>query len=168
MKKELPVRKKIRLKGNDYASPGYYFITICCKDREKLLWINKPDVGAIINRPQVELSKYGQITENAIHEIEKHYRRVTVDKYVIMPNHVHMILIIHSDKDGRLIIASTNDNISIVVQQLKQQISKQIGLAIWQKSYHDHIIRGEYDYQKIWNYIDVNPMQWEKDCFFIE
>ena len=86
-----------------------------------------PDVGAIINRPKavVLLSEYGRIAETAILEIPKHYHDVAVDKYVIMPNHIHMILgLTH----GRLIIAPTN--VSTIVQQLKRCVSKQIGYSI--------------------------------------
>jgi len=85
-----------------------------------------------------------------------------VDKYVIMPNHIHLILLI-SDDHGRAMRAPT---ISTVVNQLKGYVSKQIGYSIWQKLFHDHIIRNNADYLDIWKYIDENPVRWHEDCFY--
>lgn len=165
---DLPKRKKIRLQGYDYSQNGLYFVTFCVKDRHELLG---RIVGAIINRPinnaqypNVELSEYGLITDDSINDISNHYPDISVDKYVIMPNHIHMILMIQNENaNGRLIIAPT---ISTVIQQLKRNISQKIGFSIWQKSFHDHIIRNEKEYLKIWQYIDENPLKWEDDCYF--
>ena len=164
-------RKSIRLHGYDYTSAGYYFITICVKDKNELLG---SVVGAITNRPNaaVELSEYGNITDNAINEIPIHYEGVAIDKYVIMPNHIHMIMTLGNGcgngrgfDNGRLIIAPTS--VSVVIQQLKRHISKQIGFSIWQKSFHDHIIRDEAEYQRIWQYIDNNPVLWDEDMYHV-
>ena len=57
--------------------------------------------------------------------------------------------------------------ISRIVQQIKGVVTKQIGYSIWQKLFHDHVIRGENDYLKIWQYIDDNPAKWEEDCFYV-
>ena len=91
-------------------------------------------VGAITNRPyaSVKLSEYGHITDDAINEIPVRYEGVAVDNYVIMPNHIHLIM---TFDNGRLIIAPTS--VSVVIQELKRHISKQIGFSIWQKSFHD-------------------------------
>jgi len=121
-------------------------------------------VGAIINRPQMQLSEYGVLIDNSINEIPLHYPDIIIDKYGIMPNHIHIILFnLHNDENGRLIIAPTN--ISVVIQQLKRYISKRTGFTIWQKSFHDHIIRNEEDYKRIWRYIDDNPSQWALDRY---
>lgn len=158
---ELPKRKRQRLINYDYSNNGAYFITICVKDKRELLWNNA--VGAILNRPM--LSEYGLVVEEAINVIPLYYPMITVDKYVIMPNHVHIILLINTNynNDGRLRIAPT---ISTIIQQTKRRASKQIGISLWQKSFHDHIIRGESDYQKIWQYIDTNPQKWSEDCYY--
>ncbi|MEG0035657.1 MAG: transposase, partial [Oscillospiraceae bacterium] len=115
-------------------------------------------------RPQnsAELSKFGDVTDHAINEIPKHYPSVSVDKYIIMPNHVHMILRLY-DNDGRAMRAPT---IATIINQMKGYTTKQIGFSLWQKLYHDHIIRTEEEYEKIWTYIDGNPMNWETDCFY--
>ena len=156
---ELPKRKNIRLKDYDYSSSGAYFITICTQNRRNFFG---DVVGAIINR--LSLSKCGYVAENAIKGISNHYDGVAVDKYVVMPNHIHMIIFLNNhDKNGRLVIAPT---ISTVIQQMKRHVSKQIGYPIWQKSYHDHIIRDEADYLRIWQYIDENPAKWAEDEYY--
>ena len=96
MKNELPVRKKNRLVNYDYSSSGAYFLTICTKDRVNLFW-NKcqPDpVGEDIILPpdEIQLSIYGRITEHAVRAIPEHYAHIKLDHYVIMPNHIHLLL----------------------------------------------------------------------------
>jgi len=154
-------RKPNRLKTYDYSSPGAYFVTICTKERKNLLWKH---VGASIARPEdVTLSVQGEIVDQAIQNISVHYPAISVDQYVIMPNHIHLLLQIHSDREGNAMQAPS---ISIVVQQMKGFVSKQLGYSIWQKLFHDHVIRNEEDYCKIWNYIAGNPMKWTEDCFY--
>ena len=132
------------------------------RTEKNLFWEN---VGASIARPQdVVLSGYGLVVQEAIRNISLIYPAVVVDHYVIMPNHIHLLLRIETDRDGRPMVAPT---VSKVIQQLKGYITKQIGWSIWQKLFHDHVIRGERDYQKIWNYIEGNPMKWNEDCFYM-
>ena len=160
---ELPKRKQNRLAEYDYSQPNAYFITICTKNKEKLFWEN---VGASIARPQnMKLSPYGKIVKEAIENIPYIYPAITVDNYVVMPNHIHLLLQIHTDVNGRAMLAPT---ISKVVQQMKGYVSKKIGASIWQKLFHDHVIRGEQDYLEIWNYIEGNPSKWEEDCFYVK
>ena len=149
---DYPTRKPNRLVGYDYSSTGAYFITVCTKDRKKIFWESE---GATIGRPnEIVLSKYGLIVEEAILNISKHYPAVTVDKYIVMPDHIHLLLQIHNDNDGRPMVAPT---ISNVVKQMKGYVSKQIGFPVWQKLFDDHVIRNQNDYNEIWQYIDNNP-----------
>ena len=156
---DLPKRKSNRLPDFDYRTPGAYFITICTKDRKCLLW---DTVGESIARPR--LSKYGLVVQKAICDIPKHYPAISIDHYVVMPNHVHLLLQINNDADGRPMVAPT---ISTVVQQFKGIVSKQIGHSIWQKGFYDHVVRGEADYLEIWNYIEGNPGKWPEDKLHI-
>ena len=152
---ELPKRKQNRLTEYDYSTPHAYFITICTNNRRNLFWMN---TGAIIHDPkEVKLSKYGMIVDASIKEISKHYPAVSVDNYAIMPNHVHLLLQIHTDCGGRSMIAPT---ISTVVRLMKGSVSKQVGFSVWQKGFHDHVVRNETDYQEIWKYIAGNPVKW--------
>ncbi len=156
----LPKRKPARLKGYDYSTPGAYFITICVKDRKQLLSKIVGDDAHIV--PQNNLSEIGLICDRYINNINIKYENVTVDKYVIMPNHIHLIIFLN----GTMRASSPTKNIETIVRSFKTMVAKEIGNSIWQRSYHDHIIRGEKDYQKIWEYIDTNVIRWEKDCFY--
>ena len=157
---DIPKRKPNRLPDFDYCTPGAYFITICTKDRRNLFWT---DVGASIARPQ--LTRWGKITADSICDMPNHYPAISIDHYVVMPNHIHILLQINTDADGRPMVAPT---ISTVIQQLKGIVTKRIGQSVWQKLYHDHVIRGQQDYLKIWEYIDNNPARWTEDCFYME
>ena len=147
---ELPKRKNIRLKDFDYSQNGYYYVTICTKDRKNLFW---ESVGADIIRPN--LSKYGKIVNTAINAISTHYPNIKIGEYVIMPDHIHMIMIISNDENGRMISAPTKP-LSTVIGQMKRWVSKEIGFSVWQKSYYDHIIRDESDYMVKAEYIMNN------------
>ena len=158
---ELKRRKQNRLKNYDYSQPNAYFITICTENRRNMFWEN---VGASIARPEdVRLSGYGRIVDESIRDIPNYYKAITVDRYVVMPNHIHLLIQIHSDVNGRAMLAPT---VSTVVAQLKGAITKKIGHSVWQKLFHDHVIRSQKDYEKIWNYIEGNPMKWSEDCFY--
>ena len=145
-----PQRKRNRLKDYDYGQAGAYFITICVKERQKLLG---DIVGADAHiGPHIELSEWGQIADAFIRNM------VGVDKYCVMPNHIHLLL--RSDGAGPPIPQG--------VQSFKILVSKACGFSIFQRSYHDHIIRGERDYQEIWRYIEENPRKWQLDRFFVD
>ena len=160
---ECPARKPNRLSSYDYSTPGAYFLTLCTKNKQCILG---SVVGASIARPAtVALSAMGKIVEKAILQIPAHYPAVTVDQYVVMPNHVHLLLQIHTGESGRPMVAPT---VSRIMQQMKGAVTKQIGQSVWQKLYHDHVIRSWTQYQKIGEYIQNNPIRWEKDCFYVE
>ncbi|HPE94549.1 MAG TPA: transposase [Bacillota bacterium] len=159
---ELPKRKKIRLEGYDYSSAGVYFVTICVVNRNALLWNN---VGANCVRPNElpPLSDIGKIVDNEIQKLNTIYENVVVDKYCIMPDHIHAIIMILSDESGRTKFAPT---LSRIIKQFKGSITKQIGFSIWQKSFHDRIIRNEKGYHEVWQYIDENPLKCQEDGFY--
>jgi len=158
---ELPKRKQNRLKEYDYSTPNAYFITICTEKRRNLFWT---DVEAIIDCPcRVPLTHLGRIAERCIEEIPNHYPAVSVDHYVIMPNHIHMLLQIHSDGSGRSMIAPT---VSTVVRLMKGAVSKAVGYPIWQKGFYDHVARNQRDYEEIWRYIEGNPGKWKEDKLY--
>ena len=166
MKEKSPERKPTRLKYFDYSTPGVYFITICTKDRKQLL--SEIIVGdGVLDVPQNMLTDYGRIADKYINQINEFYGHISVDKYVIMPNHVHFILSIENAENGTSRTPSpTNSEISKFVSTFKRFCNKEYGANIWQRSFHDHIIRNQKDYEKIWKYIDGNVLNWEKDCFY--
>lgn len=164
----LPKRRKNRLTEYDYSQNGAYFITICTQGRRQILWKSaSAPVGASIARPQQTpaLSRTGKVVEACIIEIAERYPHISVEKYVIMPNHIHLLLLVQREPGGRAMLAPT---VSTVIQQFKGAVSKRLGFTIWQKSFHDHVVRTEHGYRQIWNYIDTNPQNWHKDCFYEE
>ena len=147
---ELPKRKQIRIENYDYSTPGAYFITVCTADRKPILW----NVGAATCRP--DLSKIGAVVETAILQISEHYPAVSVDKYCVMPDHIHMILSINAGEAGRQIAAPT---VSTAVGHMKRWVSLQIGRSVWQKSFVDRVIRNDEGYRAVWEYIENNPIK---------
>ena len=168
---ELPTRKKNRLEGYDYSSRGAYFITICLADRNTLLW----EQGVPIVQPdQPPLSQHGRIVDTAIRQIATHYDNIVLDRYCIMPDHVHMIVFILMDENTRS--ASRDDeqknrahtSLQTMVGSMKRWASKQIGFSIWQKSFHDKVLWNQGAYHEVCQYIYENPMHYSEDsigCF---
>ena len=115
--------------------------------------------------PKIKLSEIGAIVEKYILSTNN-INELTVDKYVIMPNHIHLILFLQNQNGTSRAPSPTNNIISHSISTLKRFVNKDVGYNIFQRSFHDHIIRGEKDYLKIWNYIDTNPQKWEEDCFY--
>lgn len=142
----LPQRRQARLKEFDYSSNGFYFITICTKERKCILSkIEKQPDGSVLH----QLTQYGRIAESYLVAIPG------IDQFVIMPNHVHMI--IHKT-NGKPI---TSD-----IRSFKALVTKNIGISIWQRSFYDHVIRDEADYLIKWRYIDENPEKWANDEYY--
>ena len=162
---KLPVRKPNRLPDYDYSTPGAYFLTVCTQDR-------KPILGSIVgggdlDAPKVALSKAGAVVRKHI-LLSNRINGVTIDKYVIMPNHIHLIVLVDGKAAGGTSRAPspTNAVIPHFVSTLKRFCQREIGGTLFQRSYHDHVVRDEADYLKIWQYIDTNPAKWEADCFY--
>jgi len=174
-------RKVNRLIEFDYSQNGCYFVTVCTQDRRCLFGEIKgmtetggsknvgeriafPHDVAINNlqRPYMELSTLGKIVNDKIRMISQIYGSVLVNQYVIMPNHIHMIIEIDDDfnEGGNALRSPT---MSTIITQFKGAVSKATGQKFWQKSFHDHIIRNQFDYENIWNYIDTNIDNWHKD-----
>ncbi len=161
---EYSERKSPRLKGFDYSAPGIYFVTVCTYKMRMLFWENPmcPDAISIADR----LNFAGKIAEDAIRSLPEKFP-VKIDKYVVMPNHIHLILTVKEleMKNERI------GTVSLAIRNIKMNISKQlhnlkIEDSIWQRSFHDHIIRNEKEYQMIWQYIENNPRKWAEDCFY--
>jgi len=158
MEKELPVRKKIRLEGYDYSQAGYYYVTMCVQNRHEIL-------GRIVGTtapgrpPYVELTPLGVCADETIRIANKN--GVKIDKYVIMPNHIHIIVVLTSDDRRR-------SSLQQVVRNIKSYVTKWAGFSLWQPKFHEEIIRNEKDYQRIWHYIDNNPAKWAEDDYFVK
>lgn len=152
------IRKPNRLPDYDYSQNGAYFVTICIKDREPIL--SKISVGANC----VRLTDFGKVVDDEIKKMNTVYGCVFVDNYVIMPNHIH--LLIRIENDGRR--PQVAPTVSRIIKQFKGSVTKQIGMSVWQKGFYDHVVRDEYDYQIRWKYIDDNPSKWAEDELYIK
>ena len=178
----LPQRKKNRLQNYDYSQCGAYFVTICAKDRANLFGEivgatvpGRPNTQYYPNTqyrpntryypntaqycPYVHLNEIGEIINIAI--LHNNRNGIIIDKYVIMPNHIHMIVVIETQAGDR-----GRSPLQTIIRNMKAYVTKQIGFSPWQKSFHDHIIRNEKDYLRIAKYIENNPAKWEEDYFY--
>lgn len=172
MNKILPQRKHNRLKGFDYSSSGWYFVTICTKNREIFF-------GEVINRKMV-LNDYGRIVKQCWFDLSNHYLNCLLDEFIVMPNHIHGIIVIKNIKyvgaifkspniTGEINFAPTNKKLSLstIMKWFKSissiQIRKYKHLFQWQRSFYDHIIRNEKSLFAIREYIRNNPLKWEDD-----
>jgi len=148
-------RKPNRLKNYDYSSQGVYFITVCTKDRKCIL--SQIVGGDVLIAPQTNLTHCGEIARKYIESMPG------IDKYVIMPNHIHLLIAI----DGLMKASAPTISVPNLIRSFKVLVSKEIGQSIWQRSYHDHIIRDEEDYINHLQYIEDNPAGWLEDKYYI-
>ena len=165
MQTQLKSRKPVRLRNFDYSQNGAYFVTVCTKDRQKVL-------SNIVGEgfPLPKLLPQGKIVDDVIKEIPQKYNCVKIDKYVIMPDHIHLLISI-TKINGR---GNPSPTIETVMGWFKYQATKKInqatgnvGKKVFQRSFFDHIIRNENDYREIWGYIENNPARWQEDKFYI-
>ncbi|MCL4272921.1 MAG: hypothetical protein KJZ77_03550 [Anaerolineales bacterium] len=176
-------RRSIRLKGYDYAQEGAYFVTIVTWRREFLF-------GEIVNG-EMMLNPRGEIVDECWRSIPEHFPHAELGAYVIMPNHVHGIIMIHTTGENRI---ATNTSQSVgarhasplriasplrprgvlpgslgaIIGSFKSAVTKRIGrelneTGIWQRNYYEHIIRDEKDLQNKTDYIEANPRLWGDD-----
>ena len=166
MRKELPVRKKIRLEGYDYSGNGSYFITICTQKRLHLFG----EVGQGLC--SCRLTPIGEIIEREWYSLTERYPHITFDNFVVMPNHVHAIISINWQSEARQ-EQSPCPTIGDIICAYKSITTKLCnkndtitGRKIWHFRFHDHIIRNQDEYERIWHYIDENPAKWTEDRYY--
>ena len=161
-------RQSIRLKGFDYSSVGYYFITICCFQR-------LPCFGKIENGHMI-LNANGLIAQDEWLNTTNKRQNIELDAFVVMPNHMHGIIHItnnmqNSINSNKASFRSPSQTVGAMIRDYKSavtsQLKQQIGHAVWQRNYYEHIIRDEKSHQNISDYITNNPYNWENDEYYI-
>ncbi len=164
---DMPKRKQLRLKYYDYSQNGMYFVTICTNNRECLFNnIVGEDLCVLPNNPD-------KIASEWLKEVENKFQNVLIDKYVIMPNHIHFILAIegagaHAGVPLQEMVQwYKTQTTNAYIKGVKSGLFPKFNNKIWQRSYYEHIIRNEKNYQEIWQYIDSNILLWNKDEFFV-
>ncbi len=157
---ERPTRKQNRLSEYRYGQVGSYFVTICTQNRACLFALEQTDDAGSF--PTLPLQN--QILHRWIRETKNKYSDIRIENYVIMPDHLHMIVTIDKEHSGCILpdvirffkTMSTNEYIRAV----KDGFLPRFQGKIWQKSYYDHVIRNQTDYNEIWEYIRNNPDKW--------
>lgn len=162
-------RRSIRIPGFNYAAAGWFFVTVCTHERKSIL--------SLIENNAVNVTAFGHLTEMCWAEIPRHFPNVQVDEFVVMPNHVHGIIVIDIEQGtacraptaevfGRPVTAS----LSTIIRSFKSAASKQInevretpGSPVWQRGFYERVIRNERELIRFRNYIDGNPSRWADD-----
>lgn len=173
-------RRSIRLKGYDYSQAGAYFVTVCAQDRECFF-------GDIVDG-EIQLNNAGQMVQDVWHNLPVKYPDIETDEFVVMPNHVHGIIVMRHDncrgevsspifvspiptmKQGGETPPLQKRTLGNIVAYFKYQTTKQInrirntpGVPLWQRNYYEHIIRNEEEMNRICEYIIENPIKWTED-----
>ena len=156
-----PVRKSPRLHHYDYSQNGTYFITICTQKQHCVL--SRISVGEGLAPPALTLLPFGEIADQQLRSLSTRFPSVTVEKYVIMPNHIHILLTLRHAGG-----ASPSPTIPAIIGAFKSLTTRacKINESLFQRSFHDHVVRTEQDYAMIWAYIDQNPLKWTVDRFY--
>ncbi len=182
--------KQFRIPDHDYSTAGYYFVTICSKNRECLF-------GSVVG-DKVELTAIGQIVHDFWQQIPDHNDYIDLDAFVVMPNHIHGIIVIdrgcrNGRRNGRKTVLETDyahglstvpttkrgfqpepKSLSIMIRNYKAAVTteirrKKLSKIVWQPRFYDHVIRDEISLLNIREYIHENPINWKKDrnysCF---
>lgn len=154
-----PIRKKLRLSGYDYTKNSLYFVTICSYKKEHLF-------GEIQDEKML-LNASGIIIEDVWNDLVNHYSNIVLYEYCVMPNHFHAIIRLNKDN-----IRGNDFSLSDIIRSFKTFSSRKINLINdncnrpnWQRSFYDHIIQNQIEYEKIANYINNNPKNWKEDCY---
>jgi len=160
-------RKHPRMQGYDYSQAGYYYVTICTQG--KLPILSKIQAGLELASAVVELSEKGRIVEKQLLALQERYEFARIDKYVIMPTHIHAIVVLSEDAAG----ASPRPTLTDIICAFKSLSTRLCNLLdnvqgrkIWQASFFEEVIRSESAYLQIWEYIDANPSKWLDDIYF--
>jgi putative transposase len=152
---ELHHRRSIRLKGYDYSTAGAYFITICTHDREQLF-------GDIVDRTMV-LNKLGNIAQLHWQKLERYHANLILDRSVVMPNHLHGIMILDSSIEDSKPISEIIGSFKAFSAREINKIRKLKGVPVWQRNYYERIIRTETELDYVRQYIVNNPINWQID-----
>lgn len=161
---ELPRRKSTHLRHYDYANPGYYFVTICTRDKQCLF-------GDVVDGV-MRVNQVGVIVDACWRALPDHVAAVALDQYIVMPNHVHGVIRLCEIDGARHAspLQEARASLGAVIGSFKSAASRQIrllpgmtGLSVWQRNYYEHVIRSESSLHSIREYIANNPAQWALD-----
>ncbi len=157
-------RKTVRLQEYNYNTAGAYFLTICTEKRKcilsRIVWTG------VLDGPQVCLSPLGIIADKYIRQLHDFYQDISVEGYVIMPNHIHILLQVKEGPSRTPVSTIQNSVVSRFVSTFKRFCNREYGTNIWQRGAYDHIIRDQTDFDQHLRYIQENPFGWQKDEYY--
>jgi REP element-mobilizing transposase RayT len=167
-------RRSIRLRNYDYSQAGAYYVTICTRDRECLF-------GEIVDG-EMRLNEMGQIITGCWDESPNHFPNVKLDAFVVMPNHVHGIIVIVETSDSGSVGARhavplqrsfgqpISGSLPTIIRSFKSAVTRRInemrdtpGMPVWQRNYYEHVIRNNRELDRVRRYIAGNPARWTED-----
>ena len=174
---KFPKRKPTRLKGYDYSSNNSYFVTVCSYDRQPVFG-HISAVGQGLAPAEMHLSEYGQIAREQILDLEKRYPFLKIEKYIIMPDHIHMILMFNKEfrtagaspcptGEESAILKVTLSDVMCTFKSLATRACKLKGFdgKLFQSSFNDEVIRNLQHYDEVWKYIDTNILRWQLEKY---
>lgn len=170
---DIPQRRSLRLKGYDYSQAGAYFVTICAHGKACLF-------GDVIGS-EMKVNELGRKVQAVWDDLPVHYPHVATDVFVVMPNHVHGVVVLraglgsdHAEMRAGFKPAPTaRHGLSEIVRAFKTFSARRInefretsGAPVWQRNYYEHVIRDDADYNRIAEYIANNPQRWAEDTLY--
>lgn len=150
---EIHHRRSIRLQGYDYSQSGAYFVTICTFQRQHLF--------GEVNDGEMQLNVTGQIVSAIWQKIPKHFPNVELDEFILMPEHLHGIIIISEQDDKSHSLATIIQNFKSVSTRRINKITQNSGVSIWQRNYHERIVRSDQELDRLRQYMLTNPENWK-------
>ena len=173
-------RRSIRLPGYDYSQPGAYYVTVCAHEKKHLF-------GEIIEG-EMKPNQHAEVVRRVWEGLTRRYPAVQVDAFVVMPNHIHGVIVVGAVREPHEVGAihelpqgeyqravhepplRRRMLLPIVLGYFKMQTSKRInemrdtpGAPVWQRNYYEHVVRNEDELGKIREYIATNPLRWVRD-----
>ena len=168
-----PTRRRMRLEGYDYSTPGAYFVTACTQDR-------RPLFGRVIDG-RMAANPLGTVVEDCWDELPDHYDSLALDAFILMPNHVHGVILLQDEPNNASVgaglqpaiprpAASRRHGLPEIVRAFKTFSARKInrmrastGASVWQRGFYDHVIRDEDELDRVRTYILDNPRKWSED-----
>ena len=149
---EIHHRRSIRLQGYDYKKEGAYFVTICTLQKQNLF--------GEINSGEMQLNVIGQIVLAIWEKIPYHFLNVELDESILMPDHLHGIIVITELDENTSSLPTIIQNFKSISSRKINRINKNSGMSIWQRNYYERIVRCEQELQNLREYIQNNPVKW--------
>ena len=150
---EIHHRRSIRLQGYDYSQSGAYFVTICTFQRQHLL-------GAV-NNGEMQLNVTGQIVSAIWQRIPQHFPNVELDQFILMPDHLNGIIVISEQAEQSISLATIIQNFKSISTRKINKITQSSGVSIWQRNYHERIVRSDRELDRLRQYMLANPVNWK-------